>query len=30
VILCTPTATPPVWLARKHPEILMVDPPGAA
>ena len=28
VILCTPTATPPVWLARKHPEILMVDAAG--
>jgi beta-galactosidase len=28
VILCTPSATPPVWLARKHPEILMVDANG--
>jgi beta-galactosidase len=28
VILCTPTATPPVWLTRKHPEILMVDAAG--
>lgn len=23
VILCTPTATPPVWLSRAHPEILI-------
>ena len=30
VILCTPTATPPVWLSRKHPEILMVDAAGTA
>jgi beta-galactosidase len=28
VILCTPSATPPVWLSRKHPEILMVDAMG--
>jgi len=28
VILCTPSATPPVWLTRKHPEILMVDAAG--
>lgn len=28
VILCTPSATPPVWLARTHPEILMVDANG--
>jgi beta-galactosidase len=28
VILCTPSATPPVWLSRKHPEILMVDAAG--
>lgn len=28
VILCTPSATPPVWLSRKHPEILMVDATG--
>ena len=27
-ILCTPTATPPVWLARAHPEILRVDEKG--
>ena len=25
VILCTPTAAPPIWLSRKHPEALMVD-----
>ncbi|HYW46988.1 MAG TPA: beta-galactosidase [Bryobacteraceae bacterium] len=28
VILCTPSATPPVWLSRGHPEILMVDAAG--
>jgi beta-galactosidase len=28
VILCTPTPTPPVWLVRKHPEVLMVDAEG--
>src|SRR6516165_5057035 len=28
VILCTPSATPPAWLTRKHPEILMVDAAG--
>jgi beta-galactosidase len=28
VILCTPSATPPIWLTRKHPEILMVDAAG--
>lgn len=28
VILCTPSATPPIWLTRKHPEILMVDKAG--
>jgi len=28
VVLCTPSATPPAWLARKHPEILMVDARG--
>jgi beta-galactosidase len=28
VILCTLSATPPTWLARKHPEILMVDASG--
>ncbi len=25
VILCTPTPTPPVWLVKKHPEVLMID-----
>src|SRR5439155_22803426 len=25
VILCTPTAAPPVWLVEQHPEILPVD-----
>ena len=28
VILCTPSATPPIWLARQHPEILMIDANG--
>ena len=28
VVLCTPTATPPAWLARAHPEILMVNERG--
>ncbi|WP_201980669.1 beta-galactosidase [Hymenobacter rubidus] len=28
VVLCTPSATPPVWLAENHPEILMVDAQG--
>ena len=28
VILCTPSATPPIWLTRAHPEILMVDAEG--
>jgi beta-galactosidase len=28
VVLCTPSATPPVWLSRSHPEILMVNPEG--
>jgi beta-galactosidase len=28
VVLATPTAAPPVWLARKHPEILPVDEQG--
>jgi beta-galactosidase len=27
-ILCTPTATPPRWLTRDHPEILRVDADG--
>lgn len=25
VILCTPSAAPPVWLVRRHPEVLMID-----
>lgn len=28
VILCTPSAAPPVWLVRKHPEVLMTDQRG--
>ncbi len=28
VVLCTPTATPPAWLARRYPEILPVDREG--
>jgi|LSQX01.1.fsa_nt_gb beta-galactosidase len=28
VILCTPTACPPIWLVEKHPEILYVDNRG--
>jgi len=28
VVLCTPSATPPIWLVRKHPEVLMVDAKG--
>lgn len=28
VVLCTPSATPPVWLVREHPEVLMVDKQG--
>jgi beta-galactosidase len=28
VIMCTPTPTPPIWLTKKHPEILMVDDKG--
>jgi beta-galactosidase len=30
VILGTPTAAPPIWLAHKHPEILPVDERGLA
>ena len=26
--MCTPTATPPAWLIRKHPEILFTDKEG--
>ena len=29
VVLGTPTATPPVWLSRAHPDILRVDPDGS-
>jgi len=28
VILATPTAAPPIWMSRKHPEILPVDENG--
>jgi beta-galactosidase len=28
VILCTPTATPPVWLVRKYPEVLITREDG--
>jgi beta-galactosidase len=28
VVLATPTAAPPLWMARKHPEILPVDERG--
>jgi beta-galactosidase len=28
VILCTPTAAPPIWLVKKHPEILPVNEHG--
>src|SRR5579884_3478368 len=28
VVLCTPTATPPAWLVRRHPEILPWDAQG--
>ena len=28
VVLCTPSAAPPAWLAVKHPSILMVDATG--
>ena len=30
VVLATPTAAPPVWLAKKHPEILPLDERGLA
>ena len=29
VILCTPTAAPPVWLCEERPEILLVRPDGS-
>lgn len=28
VVLCTPTPTPPVWLVRQYPGVLMVDSKG--
>ena len=28
VVLATPTAAPPIWMARKHPEILPIDENG--
>lgn len=28
VVLCTPSPTPPVWLVREHPEVLMIDALG--
>jgi len=28
VVLCTPTAAPPVWLSKKHPDILRVNAAG--
>ena len=28
IVMCTPTATPPAWLIRKHPEILYTDRDG--
>lgn len=28
VVLCTPTATPPAWLVRAHPELLPLDKDG--
>jgi beta-galactosidase len=28
VVLCTPSAAPPVWLVQKHPEVLMLDSTG--
>ena len=28
VIICTPSATPPVWLVRKYPEVLVEMPTG--
>jgi len=28
VVLCTSTATPPVWLVRKHPEVLATEEDG--
>ncbi|MEO5961700.1 MAG: beta-galactosidase, partial [Opitutaceae bacterium] len=28
VVLCTPTAAPPIWLTKKYPEVLMLDSAG--
>ena len=28
VVLCTPTAAPPIWLTEKYPEVLMIDAAG--
>jgi beta-galactosidase len=28
VVLCTPSATPPIWLTQEHPEVLMIDSDG--
>ncbi len=28
VILCTPTAAPPIWLVEKHPDVLPLDDNG--
>lgn len=28
IIMCTPSATPPVWLTEKYPEVLVVKPDG--
>ncbi len=28
VVLCTPSPTPPIWLVRGHPEVLMIDSKG--
>jgi beta-galactosidase len=30
VILCTPTAAPPIWLSQEHPDVLPVDQHGTA
>ena len=30
VIMCTSTATPPVWLVRQHPDVLMKDENGVS
>jgi beta-galactosidase len=30
VIICTPTAAPPVWLTRKHPDILVQNEDGTS